>query len=150
MTNSKSLSWILALGALGYLAHAWAAPAGTAEQAVTAAEHQWAKGQRTNNIDLIAPLLADKVVVTTEDGTVLDGKTAVLGDAKATTWSSAEEKDLKVTVFDRTAIATGTFVGEGRDGTGKPVHAHVRFTDTWVNTGGAWLCVAGHDSPTKM
>ena len=107
-------------------------------------------GERTNNASLIEPLLDDRITVTSDDGTVLVGKAAVLADAKATTWSTAAASDLKVTVFGETAIAIGTFAGTGRDAGGNPVSVRVRFTDTWVKSGaGKWLCVAGHDSPAR-
>jgi len=127
-----------------------AAPAGADEQAVTAAEQQWLKSQQTNNVELLAPLLADKVVETTGEGKVFSGKDAVLADAKSVTWSSVEYTDLKVTVFGHTAIATGTFVGKGKDAAGKPLDDRTRFTDTWVKMAdGKWLCVASQDSPVK-
>jgi len=118
---------------------------------VTAAEQQWLKSQQTNNVTLLAPLLADKVVETSEKGKVFTGKDVVLADAKSETWSSADYTDLKVTVFGHTAIATGTFVGKGKDAAGKPIDARVRFTDTWVKMAdGKWLCVATQDSPLAM
>jgi uncharacterized protein (TIGR02246 family) len=131
-------------------AAALAAPAaGADEQAVTAAEHQWLKSQQTNNAELLAPLLADKVVETSATGKVYAGKEAVLADAKTDTWSSVDYTDLKVTVFGHTAIATGTFVGKGKDASGKPLDERVRFTDTWLKMDGKWLCIATHDSPLK-
>jgi len=130
-------------------AAAQAAPAGADEQAVTAAEQQWLKSQQTNNAELLAPLLADKVVETTGNGKVLSGKDAVLADAKSDTWSSVDYTDLKVTVFGHTAIATGMFTGKGKDATGKPLDEQVRFTDTWVKMDGKWLCVATQDSALK-
>lgn len=60
-----------------------AAAADAAEEAVTAGEHQWLKSQQTNNVALLAPLLADKVVETTDEGKVRTGKEAVLGAAKS-------------------------------------------------------------------
>lgn len=78
------------------------------------------------------------------------GKDAVLADAKSETWSSAEYTDLKVTLFGRTAIATGTFIGKGANAAGKPLDVRVRFTDTWVKmANGKWLCVATQDSLLK-
>jgi ketosteroid isomerase-like protein len=145
--NKRSLIW----GSLASLVvlSGPAAATDSAEQAVTAAENQWLKSQQSNNVDLLAPLLADKVVETTEEGKVYAGKVAVLAAAKLDTWSSAAYTDIKVTVFGSTAIATGTFTGKGTN-SGKPVDAQVRFTDTWVMTNGKWLCVATHDSPLKM
>lgn len=127
-----------------------ATEAGSAEQAVSAAEHQWLKSQQTNNVELLAPLLADKVVETDSQGKVFAGKDAVLADAKSVTWSSAEYPDLKVTVFGHTAIATGTFTGKGTDAAHKPLDIRDRFTDTWVKmASGKWQCVATHTSPIK-
>ena len=148
--NRKSQIWGSLVLVLIVAGAAQAAPAGTAEQAVTAAEHQWLKSQQTNNVELLAPLLADKVVETSAEGKVLAGKDAVLAAAKSEKWSSADYSDLKVTVFGDTAIATGTFTGKGTDAAGKPIDARVRFTDTWVMANGKWLCVATQDSPLKM
>jgi ketosteroid isomerase-like protein len=139
---------MLGVAALICIATAPALAAGTDEEAVVAAEHQWLEAMQTNNATLIAPLLSHKVVVTTEEGKVLAGKSAVLANAKATTWATAKYEDLKVTVIDRTAIATGTFIGKGADQAGKTFDVKLRFTDTWVRmASNRWLCVAGHDSP---
>jgi uncharacterized protein (TIGR02246 family) len=149
--STRSLIW----GSLAFVVTvsgvaAQAATAGAAEQAVTAAEHQWLKSQQTNNVELLAPLLADKVVETTTEGKVIVGKDAMVADAKSDHWSSAEYTDLKVTVFGDTAIATGTFIGRGTSGAGKPLDERERFTDTWVKMAdGKWLCVATHTSPLK-
>lgn len=146
MTTRKLIWGSLALVML-FGGSAQAAPAGADEQAVTAAEQQWLKSQQTNNVELLAPLLADKVVETTREGKVFAGKDAVLADAKSDTWSSVDYTDLKVTVFGHTAIATGTFSGKGKDATGKPLDGRERFTDTWVKMDGKWLCVATQGSP---
>lgn len=149
--NTRSLMWgSLALVMMLSGAAAQAAPASADEQAVTAAEQQWLKSQQANNVELLAPLLADKVVETTTEGKVIVGKDALVADAKSDHWSSAEYTDLKVTVFGDTAIATGTFIGKGTSGAGKPLDERERFTDTWVKMAdGKWLCVATHTSPLK-
>jgi ketosteroid isomerase-like protein len=96
----------------------------TTESAVLAAEHQWLRAEQTNNVALLTPLLAEKIVLTTKDGRVLSGRDAVLADAKATTWSTAEYRSLRVTVFGQTAVATGTFLGKGADQRGDPFQYH--------------------------
>jgi uncharacterized protein (TIGR02246 family) len=149
MNSRKQVGMLLGLVVLAVGAMAQAAAADSPEQAVAAAEKQWLKSQQTNNVELLAPLLADKVVETTEEGKVYTGRDAVVAAAKSDNWSSAEYSDMKVTVFGHTAIATGLFTGKGMSA-GKPVDARVRFTDTWVMMDGKWLCVATHDSPVKM
>ena len=47
-------------------------------------------------------------------------------------------------------IATGTFIGKGTSGAGKPLDERERFTDTWVKMAdGKWQCVATHTSTLK-
>jgi len=103
----------------------------------------------TNNPDLLAPLLADKLVSTSSDGKV-SGKAEALARAKATKYNSAEYTDVKVTVLGDTAIATGGFKGKGTDPSGKPFDEEERWTDTWVKMpSGKWQCVATHTSRVK-
>jgi len=134
---------------LGSAARSQAQMTGGTEKAVAALEQQWLQSQKTNNPDLLAPLLADKFVNTSADGKVT-GRTETLATAKATKYDSAEYDDLKVTVFGEAAIATGTFKAKGTDPSGKPMDVNERFTDTWVKmTNGKWQCVASHGSLVK-
>ena len=122
---------------------------GGTEKAVAALENQWLQSQKTNNPELVAPLLADKFVSTNSDGKVMS-RAQMLADAKATKWTSAEYENVQVTVFGDTAIATGGFTGKGTDPSGKPIDEHSRWTDTWVKMpNGKWQCVASQDSTVK-
>ena len=143
---TRSMIWGLAAGVmmLGG-AGAWA---DTAEQAVIAAEDQSTKAAQTNNADLFASLLADKIVSTDNEGTVIVGKAANVADFKLVTWTSDEVTDLKVTVYGDTAIATSTYAAKGTY-KGKPFDSRGRSTDTWVKMNGKWLLVATHYSHIK-
>lgn len=115
----KALTWCL-VGLLYLGSAAWQAQkTGGTEKAVAALEQQWLQSQKTNNPDLVAPLLADKFVNTASDGKVT-GKAETLATAKATKYDSVEYDDLKVTAFGGTAVATGTFKAKGTDSSGKP------------------------------
>ncbi len=77
--------WCL-LGLLSVGGAAWAQAqqtSGETEKAVAALENRWLQSYRTNNPDLIAPLLADKFVSTGADGKLMN-KAESLADAKAT------------------------------------------------------------------
>jgi ketosteroid isomerase-like protein len=138
---------ICLLGVLSLVTAAWS-QTGTTEKAVAALEQQWLQSQKTNNPDLLAPLLADKFVNTSSDGKV-SGKSETLAEYKNTKWDSAEYTDLKVTVFGDTAIATGGFKGKGT-ASGKPIGENERWTDTWVKMpNGQWQCVASQASPVR-
>jgi len=148
----KTTIWCL-LGLLSLsgasLSHAQQTSGATAK-AVTALENQWLQSQKTNNPDLVAPLLADSIVSTGSDGKV-ENKTQMLADAKGRKYTSAEYDDVQVMVYGNTAIATGGFKGKGTDPSGKPFDDHDRWTDTWMKMpDGKWQCIATHDSPVKM
>src|SRR5207247_10522196 len=101
---------------------------GGTEKAVAALEQQWLQSQKTNNPDLVAPLLADKFVNTGSDGKVTS-KSESLANAKATKYDSVDYDDVKVTVFGYTAIAVGNFNAKATDPEGKRLNAHERFAE---------------------
>jgi len=105
----KTLMWcLIGLLSLGSAARSQAQQTGATEKAVAALEEQWLQSQKTNNPDLLAPLLADKFVNTGSDGKVT-GKAETVAEVKSMKWENVENSDLKVTVFGDTAIATGAF-----------------------------------------
>jgi len=109
---------------------------------------QWLKGQKTNNPDLIAPIIADKFWDTSNTGK-LSSRTEMLAQAKGTKYESVDYEDVKVTVTGNTAIATGIFKGKAPTRADHFDRAE-RFTDTWVKMGGGkWQCVASHQSEIK-
>jgi len=123
--------------------------ASTVKKAVAAREEQWLQSHKTNNPDLVAPLLGKSIVVTSSDGRVHD-KAEMLAIAKKTKYDAVDYTDLKVSVFGNTAIATGGFDASGTDEAGKPFEAHERWTDTWLRMPrGKWLCVASAGTPIK-
>jgi ketosteroid isomerase-like protein len=147
----RTLMWCL-LGFTLLVSAAWsqAQKSGGTEQVVAALEQQWLQSQKSNNPDLLAPLLADKLVSTNSDGKVA-GKVETIATAKSNKYISAENNDVKVTVFGDTAIATGGFKGKGTDASGKPFEEDERWTDTWVKMpNGQWQCVATHTSRIKI
>jgi hypothetical protein len=121
-----------------------------AEQAVVALEKTWLQSQKTNNPDLLPPLLADNFVGIGSDGKVAD-KAETIATAKSVKWRSAEYSDVRVRVFGDTAIMDGVFKGKGTGGLGKPLDLNVRWADTWVKmSNGQWQCVTSQDTPVKM
>ena len=74
----------------------------------------------------------------------------MIARTKKAKWTTNEIADVKVTVHGDSAVVTGSWTGNGTDGTGKPVNAKERWTDTWVKTtGGKWQCVASASAPVK-
>lgn len=121
---------------------------GDIEKAVAALEKQWAQAATANYADLIAPLLADKIIITESEGQVLD-RAAFLAEERSNQYSSSEIDDLKIRVFGDTAIASYA-LRQKYTSKGKAFDSHTRETDTWVKMpNGAWLCVAAHGSKIK-
>ena len=144
----RSLIWCLLVFVLAASA-AWPQTGGS-ESTVAALEEKWLQGQKTNNVDLIAPLLADKFVETMSDGKVID-KAVAMAMAKAMKYTSIENEDVKVIVFGDAAVATGGSKAKGTDSSGKPFDSYERWTDTWVKMpNGRWQCVATQATLVKM
>ena len=145
----KTWLWCL-IALLSVGSAAWAQNSSGTEKAVAGLEQQWLQSQKTNNPDVVAPLLADKFTGTDSEGKVR-GKAESLANAKATKYDTVDYDDVKVTAFGDTAIATGGFKAKGTDATGKPLDVQERWTDTWMKMpNGKWQCVASHSSPVKM
>jgi ketosteroid isomerase-like protein len=147
----RTLTWCL-FGLVLLASAVWsqANKTGGTEQAVAALEQHWLQSQKTNNPDLLAPLLADNFVQTSSEGKVM-GKAESLATAKSTKWSSVEYHDVKVSVFGDAAIATGGAKGKETDASGKSLTVDERWTDTWVKmSNGQWQCVASQATPVKL
>jgi len=146
----KLLMWsLVGLLSLGSALCSQAQTTDKTEKAVAALEQLWLQSQKTNNPDLVAPLLADKFIGTSPDGKITN-RAQSLADAKATKYERIDYADVKVTVFGDTAIVAGTSNAKGTDESGKPIVEHVRWTDTWVKMpNGQWQCVASHASSLK-
>lgn len=124
------------------------AQAQSAEKAVAAAEEQWTQSERTNNVDLLAPLLADKFIFINTDGAISD-RARTLADSKATKYASVDIQDLHITVFGHTAVATMVFKSKGTEN-GKPMDINARWADTYMKMpDGKWLCVLSQGSDLK-
>jgi len=131
---------------VGLLVLATAAWSQNIEKAIADLEDQWLQSQKSNNPDLLAPLLADKFITTSDNGKVT-GKSEVITSYQLTRWTSAENTNVKVVGYGDTAIAIGTYKGKGSKN-GKPFKAHEQWTDTWIKMpGGQWQCVASQVSP---
>lgn len=147
-TAMKKIGMWMLLTALLATNAAWTQAAksdAATEKAVAALENQWLQSQKTNNPNLVAPLLADTFVSTGPDGKLLT-KEQALAEQKQRKYSSVDYEDVHVTVYGSTAIATGVYRGKGT-AAGKAFDEVERWTDTWVKMpSGKWQCVADHNT----
>jgi ketosteroid isomerase-like protein len=145
----KTWMWCLVgLLSLGSTGRSLAQGTRSTEEAVVRLEQQWFEARRS--CEQLTPLMADKVLITESDGKVTN-KAEALESCKNTKWSLIRIKEMNLTVFGDTVIATGDFTGEGTDASGKSLDVHERWTHTWVKMpNGQWQCVASNTSPVKM
>jgi ketosteroid isomerase-like protein len=148
--NNKIALCLFGVISLGVAAIAQAQPAdGTAEKAVAALEDQWTQSEKTNNPDLLAPLLAEKFIFIDIDGK-MSNRAKELAETKATKYASVDIEDLHITVVGHTAIATMVFKAKGTDAKGKPMDINARWADTYVKMpDGKWQCVLSQGSDLK-
>lgn len=149
--NKTSMWCLVVLLSLGSSEGLVAQGTRSTEEAVVRLEERWFEAQKQCNPELLAPLLADKVVITGSEGKVIN-KTEVLEACNNTKWDSVRVSDMNSTVFGNTVVTTGDFKGKGTDITsGKPLDVHERWTHTWVKMpNGQWQCVASYTSPVKV
>ena len=100
-----------------------------------------------NDASYIDRIVAEGYVLTNSRGGY-DTKADDLKAARAkdVTFSTFHNENMKVRIFDRTAIVTGTTIVKGVAKDGTPVDLAVLFTDTLVKMDGRWQLVAGHVS----
>lgn len=145
----------LALCGLAMLTLIAAAPAADKEMKggeaeIAALEQKWVDAEKASDADAIAPLLAFDFVETGSDGKTAN-KEQVLARIKGQKFEVSQISGVKVTLYGKTAIATGEWQGKGTGPDGQPIDAHERWTDTWIKMfNGKWQCVASHSSAVKM
>ncbi len=112
-------------------------------------EHMWNEAQVNRDSSALAAMVADGFTNTEFDGEVSD-RNKFLADIRDPLFkpSFMNIDDVKVAFFQNTAIVTGTYRTKGTY-SGKPYEHTGRFTDTWVNASGTWICVASHSSLVK-
>ena len=117
--------------------------AGSVESKIIAMEKAWNQAFKFRDKKALGEILSDSIVLVNDDGSVLS-KNAFLISIDAEKPSSDQQADpesISVHVFKDTAVATGVFREKGVEN-GKSYVRRIRFSDTWINNNGAWMCVA--------
>jgi ketosteroid isomerase-like protein len=123
--------------------------AGSVSQALLDLENQWVKASKASDGDGVGALLAENFVGIDSEGKV-ESKADVVAKVKKAKWVSQELSDMKVIPHGDSAIVTGSWAGNGTDGSGKTVNTKERWGDTWVKMpSGKWQCVASISTPLK-
>jgi hypothetical protein len=96
--------WLVGLISLGSAGRSLAQETRSTEEAVVRLEQQWFEARKS--CEQLAPLMSDKVLITESDGKVTS-KAEALESCKNTKWSLIRIKEMNLTIFGDTVIATG-------------------------------------------
>lgn len=144
VTSQTFFVFLLALAAW-----AQAGPVDPRESKLVVLEHMWNEAQVNGDSSALAAMVADPFTDTEYDGQVTD-RQKFLADIRDPQFkpSFMNIQDVKVSFFQNTAIVTGTYHTKGTYNS-RPYDHVGRFTDTWINQNGTWMCVASHSSLVK-
>lgn len=128
-------------------AQSWKRPA--AESKLIALENAWNQAQLNHDSKALETLVADTFVYTDYDGTVMD-KAKFLKDIKDADFHPEliANDGVKVHLYPGAAVVYGTYHAKGSY-KGKAFDHYGRFTDTWIQQGQEWQCVASHTNLTR-
>jgi ketosteroid isomerase-like protein len=113
---------------------------------IIAMENLWNRAELNNDANAVAMLLSDDFVMTVAEGTLYNKAQIVASVAdKSYKPEVLQSNGLVVHYYGSTAVVTGAFYEKGVD-KGKAWERRGRFTDTWMNIGGRWQCIASHFS----
>ena len=113
---------------------------------IIAMENLWNRAELDNDAAAVKLLLADDFVMTVAEGTLYNKAQIVASVAdKSYRPAALQSSDLVVHSYGNTAVVTGNYYEKGVD-KGKAYERRGRFTDTWLNMGGRWQCIASHFS----
>ncbi len=120
-----------------------------AESKLIALENAWNQAQLNHDAKALNTLVADSFVYTDYDGTLMD-KAAFLEDIRDPEFhpTLVTNEDVKVHLYPGAAVVFGTYHTKGSY-KGKAFDHYGRFTDTWIQQGGGWQCVASHTNLSR-
>jgi type IV secretory pathway VirB10-like protein len=116
----------------------------SAEATLKDNENRWEASYAAHNSSVADSLVASDFNGVYWDGRVM-GKSGVISEIKKDkdTYKSAVNERLAVRNYGPgVAVVVGTTHEKGTTKDGKPFDRTFRFTDTWVERGGQWQCVA--------
>lgn len=113
---------------------------------VRALENRWQNAIVKHDVAVIDELVAEDFIGTSSTGK-LGSKSTMLYEVKrdANTYNSATTGSMRVRAYGQhVAVVAGISRESGTTGSGQSFTNTRRFTDTWMQRGGRWQCIASH------
>jgi len=114
-----------------------------------ALENAWNQAQIHRDGEALNLLMGDRYIFTKWDGKLMN-KATFIADNKdpAVQTDVLANNEVDVYLYPGVAVVTGVYHFKGTN-RGKPFDRYGRFTDTWISSGGQWICVATHSNLVK-
>jgi len=107
-------------------------------------EDQWAQGVVKRDAATVRRLVAPKWIYSDESGTMNREQGIASFTSGPDTVTAAGNDNMKAVVYGKTAIVTGILWMRGHNAQGA-FNNRYRYTDTWMQLGGRWQCIASQD-----
>lgn len=118
---------------------------------IRALENQWQNAIVQRDVSVIDELVADDFVGVSSSGRT-GSKSTLLNEVRRdrNTYTSATARSMVVRAHGpRVAVVTGVAKESGTTPDGQRFTNSRRFTDTWMERGGRWQCIASHTTQLK-
>ena len=143
MTGAK-VCIVIVVMAVG--ACAQAGPHDSDKARVLSLENAWNEAEKHKDVKAIDGLIAASFAYTDSDGLFMN-KQEFLASISATNYHPEQivNDSMNAQAYDHAVVVTGTYVERGTE-KGKAYIRHGRFSDTWIQEKGAWLCAASQET----
>jgi hypothetical protein len=123
-----------------------AANADSQRTKILALENAWNRAEESKDVKALDGLLASTLVYVDYDGTLMD-KAKFIASVKAPSLHPEQivNESMTAYVYGDSAVVTGIYREKGVRNS-KAYSRRGRFTDTWVNQSGTWVCAASQST----
>ncbi len=113
---------------------------------VLSLENAWNEAEKHKDVKAVDGLLASSFSYTDSDGSFMN-KQQFLASISAVNYHPEQivNDSMNAEPYDHAVIVTGTYHEQGTE-KGKAYSRRGRFTDTWIQAHGAWLCAASQET----
>jgi ketosteroid isomerase-like protein len=111
---------------------------------VLSLENAWNEAEKHRDANALSGLIAPTFTYTDIDGSFMD-KEQFLASIRGSHASQIVNESMKAESYGTVIVVTGSYREQGSEN-GKSYTRRGRFTDTWIEKNGQWLCVASHET----
>jgi ketosteroid isomerase-like protein len=123
-----------------------AANADSQRSKILALENAWNQAETNKDAKALDGLLASTLVYIDYDGSLMD-KAKFMASVKAPSLHPEQivNESMTAYMYGDSAVVSGIYREKGVRN-GKPYSRRGRFTDTWINQSGTWVCAASQST----